>query len=133
MLLTIRSRDRSARPRITIAKVAELELGGDDRFVAATAERLTDVNLGLPVTVCVGGVDEVDSQVETPMDDRGTVATVGDSLRMGEVDGTDANDGDAAEWMSPGCGSASMEPAPREIAPLRCVSARAARGAGGDC
>ncbi len=48
----------------------DAELGGEHDLVAAVADRATDQLLVVPLAVDVGGVEQVDAQVERPMDRR---------------------------------------------------------------
>src|SRR5439155_25634065 len=84
-----------AHPRIVAAHDAEL--GGDDGLVAPAAERASDQLLVGGRAVHVGGVEEIDAEVEPALDGRDRLAVVvrAVELRHPRAAETDGGDGGA--------------------------------------
>ena len=73
------SREPASRAAALVGIVAHRRecLGGEHDVVSPAFQRLADDLLGLALAVPVGGVDEVDAEVERPVDDPGALVVIG--------------------------------------------------------
>src|SRR5919198_1291189 len=73
------SREPASRTAALIGIVAHRPeyLGGDHDVISAAFQRLADDLLGLALAVPVGGVDEVDAEIECLVDDPRALAVIG--------------------------------------------------------
>ena len=72
----------------------DAELGGDDRLVALPGQRLADEHLVGVRPVHVGGVEEVDPELERPVDGGGRLLVVGRTVEVGHPHAAQALAGD---------------------------------------
>ncbi len=74
-----RLRDPAARTALVVRIVAHgaMHLGGQHNTFAATLQRFADNLLRLAVAVSIGGVDEVDAEIQGLVDDTEAIVVIG--------------------------------------------------------
>src|SRR5262249_6051293 len=83
-------------------RVADAKFGGDDRILAATAQRLGQRPLRCSHSVCLGGVETVDTKIERAVDRFDEFGFLDTAVAAADFPATDPDGGDLkaglAEW-----------------------------------